>query len=631
MISFYLILSLSVNTYQAGGIATIGHNVLTVKYSNEGYFASITGVMECDENQMVIPKILTINQRKFILRSISNRAFALINTRYISLPEGVRSIHKEAFAASDIVSIHIPSTLRRIHHSAFENCSELTEIDLSKCRVIILGSNSFYKCKKLTIVQLPFCLTEIGANAFAFSNVTQIQFPSSIKTIQSSAFENCLNLTEVNFGNTALKRIHSSCFNKCKRLTSVVFSRNLTHIYKYAFNGTAIKIFSLPQSVVKIGYQSLSSYRLKSVHIPNTNTIYKTDQGILYNAKRDSLILYPSSIHSKKGRFTLLGSVTSIDPHSCMYMNITHIEIPKSVQEIGDYAFYGGKFENITLPNSITEIGDCAFEKCTELKFISLQSTQITDISHKCFASCSKLSKISIPSGIRSIGFKAFFNTSISTLEIPQTCTKIGYGFASLCKHLKTLTVNKENKKFVMKDGALYSSDFTSIILLPLSSAGSGFRVMKETNFIAPLSFAYLKIETIKLGKHVECIGSYAFYSTVISNIEFPASLQTISSRAFMKCSNLTTVNTQSTGLEVIGSFAFMGCKNLLEVTLPSSLKSVGERAFKSCSSLKLVKYFGVKDLTGKAVFEGSTPIVYVTRRFPQVTLAGLRVRSSNN
>jgi hypothetical protein len=61
-----------------------------------------------------------------------------------------------------------------------------------------------------------------------------------------------------------------------------------------------------------------------------------------------------------------------------------------------------------------------------------------------------------------------------------------------------------------------------------------------------------------------------------------------ISAKAFMDCTNLTTISLPET-LRTIGTCAFYGCSNLDGVTLPSSLTAIGTSAFAECTALTSV------------------------------------------
>ena len=83
-----------------------------------------------------------------------------------------------------------------------------------------------------------------------------------------------------------------------------------------------------------------------------------------------------------------------------------------SNDKIGDYAFFGcSRLTSLTLPSGVTEIGECAFYGCSGLTSITLPSG-VTKIGEDAFQHCSGLTSITLPSGVTEIGEGAFRNCS---------------------------------------------------------------------------------------------------------------------------------------------------------------------------------------------------------------------------
>ena len=82
--------------------------------------------------------------------------------------------------------------------------------------------------------------------------------------------------------------------------------------------------------------------------------------------------------------------------------------IPESVTEIGDWAFYGCKnLTEINIPESVTEIGFYAFYGCKSLKEITIPES-VTEIGNCAFKNCKNLTEINIPESVTKIGYGAF-------------------------------------------------------------------------------------------------------------------------------------------------------------------------------------------------------------------------------
>ena len=98
-----------------------------------------------------------------------------------------------------------------------------------------------------------------------------------------------------------------------------------------------------------------------------------------------------------------------------------------SNDKIGDYAFFGcSRLTSITLPSGVTEIGEDAFWGCSGLTSITLPSG-VTEIGDYAFDSCSGLTSITLPSGVTEISESAFYNCSgLTSITLPSSVTKIG-------------------------------------------------------------------------------------------------------------------------------------------------------------------------------------------------------------
>ncbi|MGP1459319.1 MAG: leucine-rich repeat domain-containing protein [Treponema sp.] len=96
-----------------------------------------------------------------------------------------------------------------------------------------------------------FPVTEIGAEAFARSNVTSVAFPDSVVVIQS--------------GND-----YEGCFYRCSSLTAVTLPKNMTEIPHYMFYGcTSLKNIRLPEGIRTIGKKAFKYSGLEAITIPS--------------------------------------------------------------------------------------------------------------------------------------------------------------------------------------------------------------------------------------------------------------------------------------------------------------------------------------------------------------------------
>ena len=110
---------------------------------------------------------------------------------------------------------------------------------------------------------------------------------NSVTSIGDHAFDKCYGLTSVTIGNSVTSIGHE-VFYDCNGLTSVTIRSSITSIGKWAF---------------------IDCDSLTSIVVDANNTIYSSQDGVLYNKAKTVLIQYPAG---KSGGFTIPDSVTSI-------------------------------------------------------------------------------------------------------------------------------------------------------------------------------------------------------------------------------------------------------------------------------------------------------------------------------
>ena len=100
------------------------------------------------------------------------------------------------------------------------------------------------------------------------------------------------------------------------------------------------------------------------------------------------------------------------------------------------------KLTSITLPNSIVSIGQSAFEGCTGLAIINIPDS-VVSIGDNAFEGCIGLTSVTIPDGVTEIGYWAFWKcTKLTAITIPNSVTKLGPAAFSGCTSLATATIS---------------------------------------------------------------------------------------------------------------------------------------------------------------------------------------------
>lgn len=111
------------------------------------------------------------------------------------------------------------------------------------------------------------------------------------------------------------------------------------------------------------------------------------------------------------------------------------------------------------------KIDGLAFFGCSRLTSITIP-TSVKSIGDQAFSGCSSLASVSIPEGVESIGNLAFQDcSSMAIITIPSSVRNIGFGSFSLCTNLTSVVVlatnppDLEGNDFGVTDPLLYVPD----------------------------------------------------------------------------------------------------------------------------------------------------------------------------
>ncbi len=168
------------------------------------------------------------------------------------------------------------------------------------------------------------------------------------------------------------------------------------------------------------------------------------------------------------------GLILSLDKDTQTYTvvgcrdDLTEVEIPDKyngirITAIGDGAFKDNtKLTAVTIPSTVESLGGVAFHGCSELRTVVFEgfdeSSAITELPSGIFNKCTKLESIVIPDSVKTIGYRAFSDCSLlEEVSLPKNLTAImNYAFYG-CTKLENIKMNKDGGGF-----SVYSNAFAS-------------------------------------------------------------------------------------------------------------------------------------------------------------------------
>lgn len=338
-------------------------------------------------------------------------------------------------------------------------------------------------------------VTGVGYNyEWSFSrckDLTSVELPDTITSIQKQAFMLCYNLESINIseGVTSIGEAAFSCCN----LKTLEIPDSVISIGKQAFSANYFENdLYIPSSVESIGESAFYGSGFNSVTVDKNNSKYKSDGNCLIETKTNKMLLggknsmIPNYVTKIDSEALYPGSMESIMVHkdnayyigdgNCLIEKATNkliagcknSAIPNSVTSISDYAFeMCSGLKNVIIPSSVTEISCYAFRCCSGLEIIEVDANNekykseencliekntntmilgcknsvipdyATGIGTSAFSGCSGLTSIKIPASVTSIGFQAFWECSnLTKIVIPSSVAYISYAVFHGCDNL---------------------------------------------------------------------------------------------------------------------------------------------------------------------------------------------------
>lgn len=321
----------------------------------------------------------------------------------------------------------------------FQDCTNLTDVDLSS--VEYLTTNEFDGTALSGEISLPSLrgFTGISEYIFRYTNITKIIDLGTISELMRGFCSKCSNLSEVTLPSTCTK-IGARAFEECINLTKINGIKSTTVVDDMAFYNADLRDnnFSELINIISTGQDSFRGVMMG---------------GEIYMPKLITLGLYCFNRSPNITKVKSLGKVSDIT-NSCFNScyGLSEVYLPYECATIGEHAFvdcsnlttvkqytssvddwiegeepaYTGLYKIITFKNN-------CFEKCKSLQLDVSELSNSVTIGNASFLRCPITGTLNLPNLTR-IGAGAFCETKISSIENLGTITELPgwYGYANM-------------------------------------------------------------------------------------------------------------------------------------------------------------------------------------------------------
>ena len=410
-------------------------------------------------------------------------------------------------------------------------------------------------------------VTEIGAYAFAGSNVTKVIFTENVAKLGVGAFENA-KLTAIEFGGAVLTEISDSAFRGTD-LSFAALPDSVRKIGNYAFANSAISNFTA-NGLTEIGNGAFENCIALRGGLENDRYVLTLADGVKKMGSRvfagctDLKCVYMPSVE-KLGAYTFYGAkalqevrfgddALAVGNYTFMNTSVSKVTLGNVLTTVAEGAFYGcNRLTEIRLPDTVKTVERMAFQGCESLTAVygiegvetfGVQSFYESGVKNLTLTSAKYIGDFAFGSQRETMGYQeidmpvaeyvgnfAFFNGGETSVEIPSTLTALGYGAFANSKNLTTFTVTV-NANYFVEDGVLYrvlkngAVDEYEVLCYPANLQAAEKALTLKTGTLRVDSYAFygLKegvLEKVTLPYTVNSIGDSAFYASGVKEYTF--------------------------------------------------------------------------------------------------------------
>ncbi len=356
----------------------------------------------------------------------------------ISSADGVLYEKKEGvpvtllFIPPGVTACDVPRTVTKVAKNAGVNAGLLKEIVLEQA-VTEIEENAFSGCKNLECITIlnPECkifdakeTIYEGAKICGYSGSTAAKYankysrerenpngigrePGDDITWNYDAVSKTLTISGngkmIDFSEDAPWKKDENIVEECKK---VVLEDGIKSVGANAFSFMKFQEIVIGKDVCEIGTLAFATPNaaLQSIVVSTENTAYQSDGHTLYSKDGKTMVCYAGG--NTLEELTVPAGVEQILPYAfCGAGHLKKINLPDSLQTIGEMAFALTGLEEITIPKNVTKVDDQALGGSSKLKeitflgnvdemgdnvFVEIQKEEVTVNCHLGTNACQK-------------------------------------------------------------------------------------------------------------------------------------------------------------------------------------------------------------------------------------------------